>query len=165
MDLLNIYSFSCLNENNSKYYRKRTISTNRIQGYMPSVSGNYKFTASLDPNNVYSACTSMNETNPTYKIYFPYDIFYAETLNYTLKSGTRYPKTISLQGINQQWQLFDIDSNITKDFCQPDSINNCEEANSHIIDIPVQLYKGFQITMIGKDSNETTQLCVGAHRN
>ena len=141
---------------------KETISINRIKGYIPSTAGtNYNFTASIIPNNYnYSACTAFNEPNPTYEIHFPYDTFYAEKLNYTIKT-TRYPKSLKIQGFNEKNQLIDIISNLEEQFCLSNYENNCIQYTSTIIEIPVQLYKGFKISMIGKDSMDSTQLCVG----
>ena len=139
-----------------------TISTNRIKGYLPSIAGtNYNFTASITPNSIYSACTAMNETNPIYEIRFPYDTFYAEKLIYTIK-GTRYPKSIKIQGINEKNQFIDVASNLTQNFCSSKGPeNDCAENTLTTIEIPVQLYKGFKISLIGKDNRDSTQLCVG----
>ena len=81
---------------------KESLYTKRIEGNISTyVGGGYEFITSLDKSSTLSACTLFDDTNPSYQIYFPYDTFYAEKLNYSLKD-TRYPKAIKIQGINEK---------------------------------------------------------------
>ena len=41
------------------------------------------------------------------------------------------------------------------------SDNNCNETTSNFIDIPFSLYQGFRIKLLGQDTQNTTQLCIG----
>ena len=126
------------------------------------VSDFFDFSKSIDNSITYSACTGFDNECPSYQIYFPYDTFYAENINYTMKD-TRFPSAIKIQGFNQKNQIIDIIPKLEKEFCTLDEqTNNCKGYTSHIIPIPVQLYKGFKITMLGKDNLQTYQLCVGS---
>ena len=142
---------------------KETLSTTRIIPYINDVlsTTQYNATNALDPEQPNAACTSYESTNPYYSIIFPYDYFYAEKIEITFKSGHRFPKNITIQGTNNLVDFHDIFWK-SKVFCEENSFKNCKSTSKYTYDIPIKLYRGFKIKLIGKDNQQTTQLCIGA---
>ena len=86
---------------------KETINTPRISvSQTDNYSDSYLAVNSLQPKNVYSACTTFAATDPWYKILFTYDAIYSSEVVIGFKHNHRYPRNISLYGTSN---LFDFE--------------------------------------------------------
>ena len=139
------------------------INTNRIVTYITNrheVNGiTYYANNSISQDDVHRAACSIPELNPSYyEIIFPYDTIVTNKFRITTFTYYRFPLKTIVQGTKNTRDYYDLTT--TGPFCSAPS-GDCGKIESIDVDIDFNSYKGFKIILDGKDSRQTTQLCIG----
>ena len=77
-----------------------------------------------------------------------------------MKNGTRFPKSVKIQGTKNIHDYYDLISQTGPLCTTTDKDNECLTDENQTFNVQYDRYKGFRIVLNGEDSRNTYQLCI-----